>query len=51
MERKGVIGKLADQFISTCGRSNPLSNTRRLGREIAAKIKTDGIDAVILTST
>jgi glycine reductase len=51
MERNGVIGKLADQFISTCGRSNPLSNTRRLGREIAAKIKTDGIDAVILTST
>jgi glycine reductase len=51
MEKSGVIGKLADQFISTCGRSNPLSNTRRLGREIAAKIKTDGIDAVILTST
>jgi selenoprotein B, glycine/betaine/sarcosine/D-proline reductase family len=51
MERNGVIGKLHDEFISTCGRSNPLSNTRRLGREIAEKIKRDGVDAVILTST
>jgi glycine reductase complex component B subunit gamma len=51
MEKNGVIGKLHDEFISTCGRSNPLSNTRRLGREIAAKIKKDGVDAVILTST
>ncbi len=51
MEKNGVIGKLHAEFISTCGRSNPLSNTRRLGREIAEKIKRDGIDAVILTST
>lgn len=51
MEKKGVIGKLHDEFLSTCGRSNPLSNTRRLGREMAAKIKRDGVDAVILTST
>jgi glycine reductase len=51
MEKSGVIGKLHDEFLSTCGRSNPLSNTRRLGREMAAKIKQDGVDAVILTST
>ena len=51
MEKNGVIGKLHEEFISTCGRSNPLSNTRRLGREIAQKIKKDGVDAVILTST
>jgi glycine reductase len=51
LEKNGVIGKLHDEFISTCGRSNPLSTTRRLGREIAAKIKKDGVDAVILTST
>lgn len=51
MEKNGVIGKLHEEFISTCGRSNPLSNTRRLGREIAEKIKRDGVDAVILTST
>jgi glycine reductase len=51
LEKSGVIGKLHDEFISTCGRSNPLSNTRRLGRELAEKVKNAGIDAVILTST
>ena len=51
MERSGIIGKLHDEFLSTCGRSNPLSNTRRLGREMAEKIKREGVDAVILTST
>jgi glycine reductase complex component B subunit gamma len=51
MEKSGVIGKLHDEFISTSGRANPLSNTRRLGREMAEKAKQEGIDAVILTST
>jgi glycine reductase len=51
MEKNGVIGKLHDEFLSTCGRSNPLSNTRRLGREMAEKAKREGIDAIILTST
>jgi glycine reductase len=51
MEKSGVIGKVHEQFLSTCGRSNPLSNTRRLGREMAEKIKREGVDAVILTST
>jgi glycine reductase len=51
MEKNGVIGKVHEEFFSTCGRSNPLSNTRRLGREMAQKIKQDGVDAVILTST
>jgi glycine reductase complex component B subunit gamma len=51
MEKSGVIGKLHDEFISTSGRANPLSNTRRLGREMAEKAKQEGVDAVILTST
>ena len=51
MEKNGVIGKLHDEFLSTCGRSNPLSNTRRLGREMVKKVKQEGVDAVILTST
>jgi len=51
METRGVIGKLHEEFLSTCGRSNPLSNTRRLGREMAEKVKREGVDAVILTST
>ena len=51
LERDGVIGKLHNEFLSTSGLSNPLSNTRRMGREMAAKAKQLGIDAVILTST
>lgn len=51
LEKSGAIGKLHEEFLSTCGRSNPLSNTRRLGREMVEKIKRDGVDAVILTST
>jgi glycine reductase len=51
LEREGVIGKLHDAFISTSGLANPLSNTRRMGREIAERAKTLGIDAIILTST
>jgi glycine reductase complex component B subunit gamma len=51
LEREGVIGKLYDAFLSTSGLANPLSNTRRMGREMAQRVKELGIDAVILTST
>ena len=51
LEREGVIGHLHEEFISTSGLSNPLSNTRRMGREMAARAKELGIDAIILTST
>jgi len=51
LEKEGVVGKVHDEFLSTSGLSNPLSNTRRLGREMAEKVKQEGIDAVILTST
>ena len=51
LEREGVIGRLYDAFLSTSGLANPLSNTRRMGREMAEKIKQLGVDAVILTST
>jgi hypothetical protein len=37
--------------VSTSGLANPLANSRRLGREIAQKLKQEGVDAVILTST
>ncbi len=51
LEKSGVIGKLHEEFLATSGLANPLSNTRRMGREMAAKAKREGIDAVILTST
>ena len=51
LEKEGKIGELCDEFISTSGLANPLSNTRRMGREIAEKAKRIGVDAIILTST
>jgi betaine reductase len=51
LEKAGIVGKLHDRFISTSGLANPLANSRRLGHEIAAKLKQEGVDAVILTST
>ncbi len=51
LEAEGVIGDLYDYFLSTCGLSNPLENSRRLGREMAAHLRAAGVDAVILTST
>jgi glycine reductase len=51
MERSGSIGSLHNEFLSTTGNSNPLENSRRLGREMAERLKDAGVDAVILTST
>lgn len=51
LESEGMIGGLYEEFLSTSGLANPLSNTRRMGREMAAKAKRLGIDAIILTST
>ena len=51
LEKSGAIGGLYEEFLSTSGLANPLSNTRRMGREMADKAKRLGIDAVILTST
>ena len=51
MEKEGAIGELHNEFISTSGLANPLSNTRRMGKEMVEKVKNDGVDAVILTST
>jgi glycine reductase complex component B subunit gamma len=51
LEKKGVVGKLHREFLSTSGLANPLSNTRRMGREMADKVKKENVDAVILTST
>ena len=51
LEESNVIGELHSQFISTSGLVNPIANSRRLGREIAAQLKESEVDAVILTST
>ena len=49
--REGRVGKLHEEFLSTTGNGNPLENSRRIGREMAARLKEAGVDSVILTST
>lgn len=51
MEREGAVGKLHHEFLSTTGNTNPLENSRRIGREMAKRLKEAGVDSVILTST
>ena len=51
MEREGLVGKLHPEFLSTTGNSNPLENSRRMGREMATRLIEAGVDSVILTST
>ena len=43
MERNGQIGRLFDKFVSTTGLSNPIDNSRRLGREIADYLRQQGV--------
>jgi glycine reductase len=50
LEQAGVVGEVYDRFISTSGLANPLANSRRLGREIAQRLKEEGVDAVVLVS-
>jgi glycine reductase len=49
--REGIIGSMADYFYTTTGNGTTLENAKRFGTEIAAKLKADGVQAVILTST
>jgi glycine reductase len=50
-ERDGLIGGLHPEFLSTTGNLNPINNSRRMGKEMAQRLTSAGVDAVILTST
>ena len=51
LEQEGAIGKLHETVYSTTGVATTLAHSQRMGREIAAKLRAAGVDAVILTST
>lgn len=51
MEQEGVIGKLYPHFYSTVGNGTAVSNAKKWGEEIGKKLKADGVEGVILTST
>jgi betaine reductase len=50
-EKQGVFGKLYPYFNTTTGTGTAVAFAEKFGREIGAKLKKDGVDAVIFTST
>ena len=51
LEREGVIGKLHDKFYTTVGNGTSVANAKKFGAEIVNRLVSDGVTAVILTST
>lgn len=51
LEREGRIGRLHEVFYSTVGNGTSVAASRAYAAEFAARLKADGVDAVILTST
>lgn len=51
LEKNKVFGTLNDSYFVTTGVGTTLENARKIGSEIAQKLKAEGVDGVILTST
>lgn len=51
MEKEGVIGELANYFIATTGTGTSVGNAKGFGEDFSKKLVSDGVGAVILTST
>ena len=50
-EKEKTIGQLYDSYFATTGVLTTFENARRMGREMAQRLKDEGVDGVILTST
>ncbi len=50
-EKEGRIGKLYRYFSATVGNGTAVASAKKYAAEIGKKLKEDGVDAVILTST
>ena len=51
LEREGRIGRLHERYCATVGNATEVAQARRFGREIAERLRAEGVQAVILTST
>ena len=51
LEREGAIGRLYETVYATAGLGMSLTNAKKLGQEIGRRLRQDGVQAVILTST
>ncbi len=50
-EKAGEIGEIYPLFASTTGTGTATNSSAQFGREIGSKLTSDGVDAVMLTST
>lgn len=50
-EKEGKIGELFQYFYSTTGNGTAVSSAKQFASEISDELQTNGVDAVILTST
>jgi len=50
-EKEGRIGKLYDKYYSTVGNGTAIKSAKQYAADIAGKLKSDNVQAVILTST
>lgn len=51
LEKEGAIGKLHRYFYTTVGNGTAVASSTAFANEFSQKLKADGVDAVILTST
>jgi glycine reductase len=51
LQREGAIGALADTYYATTGNDQRMVDCRRNGREIAAALRSAGIDGALLVAT
>ena len=51
MEKEGRIGKLYHYFYTTVGNGTAVASAKAFAEEYAKKMKDDGVDCVIMTST
>ena len=51
LEKSHAFGALYPKYIVTTGVGTAVVEARRMGREIAAELRTQGVDGVILTAT
>ena len=51
LEKEGVIGSIHPYFYSTVGNGTAVKSSKEFSLQIAEKLRQDGVDAVILTST
>jgi glycine reductase len=51
LEKEGRFKKLYDKFYTSVGNGTSVANAKKFAAEFSAKMKKDGVDAVIVTST